>query len=127
VESLYGISQMTMSPIKLMVRCVAESKDGQWQAFSLEFGLAAQADSFSAAKKKLDDMIRSYLLDALVGEDRDHARELLSRKAPFRIFAKYYGAVLIGKMIGAARRSVDDKRPKAFGEPWPLVPGTCPI
>lgn len=76
----------------LVVRCLIERKGDQWQAFSLEYGLAAQAESSIDAKRKLRDMVEEYLFDALVGEDQAHAVELLSRRATWQVFAKYYYA-----------------------------------
>jgi hypothetical protein len=109
----------SVSPIKLVVRCVAQSVDeSQWQAFSLEFGLAAQADSFVEARSKLDGMIQDYLYDALVGEDREHAAELLSRKAPWWVFARYYYADLLAGIGAVIHRSKRTRRLKTFGEPW---------
>ena len=51
------------SPFRFVVRCLIERKGNQWQAFSLELGLAAQDDSFQGVKRKLEAMIDSYLHD----------------------------------------------------------------
>jgi hypothetical protein len=76
---------------QLVIRCLLEGGGDQWQAFSLEFGLAAQAESAQEVRRKLESMIESYVRDALVGEDREHAYELLvRRKARWQIFARYY-------------------------------------
>jgi hypothetical protein len=78
-------------PIGFVVRCLLERKGNQWQAFSLEFGLAAQGESAQEVKRKLESMIEWYVRDALVGEDREHAYELLvRRKARWPIFLRYY-------------------------------------
>ena len=79
-----------LSPIQLTIRCIAERKGDQWQAFSLEFGLAAQGDSLDDVKRKLESMILNYVHDALIGEDRQHAVALLSRRATLSVFLKYY-------------------------------------
>ena len=76
------------SPFRFVIRCVIEKKGNQWQAFSLELGLAAQADTKAEAKQKLESMIYSYIDDAL-GEDREHAYELLSRKGTWRVYFLY--------------------------------------
>jgi len=101
----------------LTVRCIVEPKNGQWQAFSLEFGLAAQADSMEDAKRRLDLMIRSYVHDALVGEDREHAHELLSRRATWPIYFHYYLACVFSK-IGARSNQV-------YRDPLALEPKGC--
>lgn len=107
------------SPVCLLVRCVANKSGEQWQAFSLEFGLAAQADTFPVARRKLEAMVQSYLYDALVGEDREHAHELLSRRAPWWVFARYYQSRILGALKS---RSLDRSRTKSFFEPWGYPP-----
>jgi hypothetical protein len=101
----------------LTVRCIVEPKNGQWQAFSLEFGLAAQADSMEDARHSLDLMIRSYVHDALVGEDREHAHELLSRRATWSVYFRYYFACIFSK-VGARSNH-------AYHDPLALEPEAC--
>ncbi len=72
------------------VCCYAERVGSQWQAFALNFDLAAQADSFEEARRKLYKMIHQYVYDAVVGDDRAHAKQLLSRRAPLSMWARYY-------------------------------------
>lgn len=79
-----------MRPDQLILRCLAERSGDQWQAFCLDLNLAAQADSAKEVKAKLEAMVSSYLYDALVGEDREHAVDLLARKAPAEIWFKFY-------------------------------------
>ena len=79
-----------MIPGELLLRCYAEEKMGEWQAFCLDLGLAAQGESEAEACGKLNAMIREYLHDALSGEDREYAEYFLTRKAPVYQWAKYY-------------------------------------
>jgi hypothetical protein len=65
-------------------------RNDQFMAFCLDLSLAAQAGSEAEARSKLESMIHSYLEDALVGEDREHAADLLSRKSPFWMWVRYY-------------------------------------
>jgi hypothetical protein len=107
--------------ISMFVRCVIERiEDGQWQAFSLEFGLAVQANSASEARVRLDRMIYSYVSDALIGEDREHADELLSRRATTRVYLLYYRAKLRA-LLGRNGSSGQ----KAFRESLALEPRMC--
>jgi hypothetical protein len=92
----------------LTVRCIVEPKNGQWQAFSLEFGLAAQADSREDAKRRLDLMIRSYVHDALVGEDREHAHELLTRRATWSVYFRYYLSCIFSKAGSMSNETYHD-------------------
>ncbi|HEY8508529.1 MAG TPA: hypothetical protein VIL32_09240 [Steroidobacteraceae bacterium] len=84
----------------------------------MEFGLAAQGDSFAEVKQKLEGMIQDYLYDALVGEDREHALELLRRRAPWWVFARYY--------LSCLREALrDSMNVKTFIEPLGLEPKRC--
>jgi hypothetical protein len=114
-----------MSPASLIVHCLFEKKGDQWQAFSLEFGLAAQADSYVEASRKLEAMARSYVYDALVGEDKEHAVVLLARKATFEVYMKYYAilaAALLRKIFGRGR---DGSNRGTYESPMPLMPANC--
>lgn len=108
-----GIPQFSAGD--LLVRCFAERIDGGWQAFSLEYGLAAQGDTLPEVRRKLQDMIATYLLDA-VTVDREHAEQLLSRRASFEAYAKYYAYRL------ADRFHMATKKREVYQAPLPLQP-----
>jgi hypothetical protein len=99
----------------ILVRCLLRQNGGQWEAYTLEFGLAAQAESAVVAKRKLHDMLNDYLYDALAGEDREHADELLSRKAEPRVYFWYYVSRMLTKFRGDG----------AYKDPVPLMPIGC--
>lgn len=105
---------------QLLVRCLLENKDGQWLAFSLEFGLAAQADTLADAKTSLERMIVSYLYDALIGEDREHAAVLVRRRARSIVYAKYYYTAFRSWLV--KRFGGDDNSKRTYLEPVPLAP-----
>lgn len=86
-----------MKPKDLILRCYAQKNGEQWGAFCLDFTLAAQGDTFEDAKSKLEEMIEDYLYDALVGEDREHAVDFLSRRAPVSEWIKYYCIAFVSK------------------------------
>lgn len=113
-----------MRPKKLMLRCYAERCGDLWVAFCVDFSLGCQGDSFEEVRAKLDLQIREYLYDALAGEDREHAHELLTRRAPLNYWLKYWYA---GLHMWLARE-LRSRRPitsQQFKEPMPLVPSTC--
>ena len=113
-----------LAPFRLLVRCLVERKGDQWQAFSLEFGLAVQGDSMVEVRRKLESMIESYVHDALVGEDREHASELLARKATWRIFARYY---FYWAILHIAKNFIKDSRDCAvYCSPLALEPKPYP-
>jgi predicted RNase H-like HicB family nuclease len=102
-----------MKTNQLILKCYARYDEGQWIAFCLDFDLAAQASTFEEAKTKLENMIKEYVFDALVGEDREYAEQLLTRKAPLLEWLKYYFYVVIHAKAGLYR---------LFKEPLPLTP-----
>lgn len=106
-----------MRPNQLLLRCFAERKDGAWQAFCLDFDLAAQGESFDEVKAKLESMIAEYVYDALAGDDRDHAEQFLSRRAPFALWARFY-LIKVRYALHLAQNGVK----RLFTEPVPLVP-----
>jgi hypothetical protein len=115
----HQVVPVTPTPAQLIIHCLAERKQGYWQAFSLEFGLAVQADTLPDAKRRLESMIVSYVYDALVGEDREHASDLLNRKATWSVYAKYYLADAFSyanRIWGASKDRI------VFNEPVPLHP-----
>lgn len=73
------------------VRCYAKQDGDQWVAICIDLCLAAQADCYSEAKSKLEHQINEYVYEALT-VDREHARDLLSRKAPISNRIEYWWA-----------------------------------
>lgn len=106
-----------MQPKQLFLRCFAEQKEGQWQAFCLEFDLAAQADTLDEVKRKLEEMIFDYVNDALAGEDQAFAEQLLSRRAPLSLHMRYHLMKLRNK-LHMAHNGVRH----LFNEKMPLIP-----
>lgn len=78
-----------MNPKQLIVKCYAEQEGEYWVAVCLNFNLAAQGDSFEEVKAKLEAMISEYVYDALEGEDKPYAAQLLSRTAPLSLWIRY--------------------------------------
>ena len=87
-----------MNPRQLILRCYGEEKNDYWQAFCIDLNLAVQGESLDAVKTKLHAQICEYVTDALVGEDKAFADQLLSRKSPWKIQIKYYIAVILRRL-----------------------------
>jgi len=104
-----------MKPNQLILRCYGEQKGDVWQAFCLDLNLAVQGNSFSEVRGKLHRQIESYLYDALEGEDKQYADQLLNRRAPFYFWAKYF----VYKTIYEAHVAKDGIR-KFFNEVMPM-------
>lgn len=104
-----------MKPTDLILRCFAEEKDGYWQVFCVDLNLAAQGDSLSSVKQKLEHMIHDYLEDALVGEDREHANYMLRRNSPLPIRLRYYQLYILMQLM-----HLKIKASEIFIEPIPM-------
>lgn len=107
-----------MKANELIVRCFAELERDQWQAFCLDFDLAAQADSFPEVKAKLNSMISEYVRDALVGPDQEYASQLLRRRAPLSLWLRYW-------ITCAHARLRHAKDGLSYEQPVPMQPATC--
>ncbi len=108
-----------LRPSQLFIRCLAEDKNGYWQAVCLDFDLMAQGDSFAEVREKLDAMVNEYVFDALEGEDRDQAAYFLTRRAPWRYWAKFYWYQWL-RQLRATRGP--GRRHRPFLDLLPLVP-----
>lgn len=103
-----------MNPKELIVRCYSEQEGDCWVAVCLDFNLASQGDSFEEVKGKLEAMIAEYVYDALAGEDKHYAAQLLSRRAPLSFWLKYYFIKLKIAVFHSAEH--------VFDETMPLIP-----
>lgn len=98
-------------------------KDGdQWLGFCLDFALVTQADSLRDAEVKLDAQVSEYIYDATVGQDRQHAGQLLRRRAPVGYWAKFYLTLARQEIRRVAQASTWRKAERTS---LPLVPATC--
>jgi hypothetical protein len=104
-----------MKPNDLILHCLGRKEGDQWIVMSLEFSLVAQADTLEEAQERLHSQITDYLTDALVGQDREHAAELLARRAPLKYRLIYWAARSVAHV-----RSLRIVR--TFREPMPLTP-----
>lgn len=102
-----------MNTGQLILKCYAEQEEGAWVAVCLDFNLAAQAETQRAAREKLEAMILSYVTEALT-TDRQYADQLLSRRAPFTSWLKYYYLLAVSY--------IRKNHPLTFREVMPLRP-----
>lgn len=82
----------------MKIRCLIERDGDLYVAMSLEFGLAAQADTLAEAKTKLKAQITEYIED--LNEEKDDLKKqyLLNRKGPWQCFLLYYVVYLLNKL-----------------------------
>ena len=82
----------------LPLRGYAEkTADGSWFAICVDLNIYARGESAKEALKLLDELVLSYLHEA-VEQDREHLRDLLPRPAPMRFWARYYLIWLVCKV-----------------------------
>lgn len=105
----------------IILRCYGERDGDLWVAVCVDLCLAAQGATFDEARSRLHSQIGEYVYDALAGEDRAHASELLSRKSPLSIRAKYYLYAGMANLMKLHRNAV-----KLFSEVLPVQPAMQP-
>jgi hypothetical protein len=106
-----------MKADRFFLKIYGEKSEGQWSLICLDFSLASQAPSLDEAKSKLEEQIKEYIYDAMVGQDKQHAHRLLSRRAPLKYWLKWYLSLARTRLVGHA-----NKHEEAFCEPMQLVP-----
>jgi hypothetical protein len=108
-----------MKPEQLFLRCYAEldKSSNLWVAVCVDLCLAAQGDSFKAARNSLHEQISEYVTDALSGPDKAYAHQLLNRKAPWQQVAKYHYLACLFRA-----HALRTKFHKLFRETLPLIP-----
>jgi hypothetical protein len=111
---------MDMNPNNLVLRCYAVRSGDTWEAFCLDLTLAAQGKSFDEVRRKLDDQICSYVIEA-VTIHKDYSDQLLTRKAPWTEWAKYYLIYTDNKLKNLFRVYKEGVF-QAFTECMPLLP-----
>lgn len=86
----------------------------------------AQGDSLDEVREKLTAQIMEYVYDATVGPDNKFGAELLSRRAPFRYWVKYYYAATLDyltRKFGDRRSTQQGVRTvRPFKDVLPLAP-----
>ena len=97
----------------LLVRCMAQHDGTQWVAVCLDFSLAAQGSTLDEARLRLHEQIEAYVREAFT-IDRQHAAQLLTRRAPLRDRIVYRVARLLSRLHSRSQR--------AYSEALPLCP-----
>ena len=71
-----------------LLRCYAEERDGEWEAFCLDLDLAVQGKSFEEVYRSLNDTISLYL-ESVSSLSQDDQKRLLKRRAPVSLRFKF--------------------------------------
>lgn len=82
---------MGNKPHHFVLRCYGyKDKRGKWYGVCLELNLAAEADSLVKLRRKLNEMIGSYIDVVLDTKDKESVPELLRRRAPLKDWLCYW-------------------------------------
>lgn len=112
-----------MKQKKLVLRCYAKRDGDIWIAVCVDLSLAAQARSLQEAKAKLDAQIHEYVMDAVVGQDKEHCELLLNRKSPVSELVTYYAINVASTVHNFAKNvlhsSSGNTREIAYRQPAP--------
>ena len=96
---------MGNKPHHFVLRCYGyKDKRGKWYGVCLELNLAAEANSVDELRKKLNEMIGSYIDTVLDTGDKASIPDLFRRRAPLMDWL-YYGIIRLNQYI----RQIPDK------------------
>ncbi len=88
---------MLARPTTGRIGCYAESRDGAWEAFCLDFDLAVEGESLEEARRGLREAVALYLdhvRDLPVGE----RRRFIRRRAPLGHWLTFLRLRLFGTL-----------------------------
>jgi hypothetical protein len=92
--------------------CVARPSGSGWEALCLDFDIGVQGQSFVDVQCKLEDMVTSYIEDALQ-EEEPHRSRLLHRRTPLGVRLLWGVRIFLATVFG--RR--DGERPSSIEFP----------
>lgn len=80
-----------VKPGNFILRCYGrKTEKGNWFGLCLDFNLAVEAESPELLKKKMNEVIISYIETVFDTDDKRSIPQLFSRRAPFRDWLVYY-------------------------------------
>lgn len=104
---------------QLLLRCYArQTAPGRWYAVCIDLNLDAEAESFPAVKRSLDEAIVGYFLTVLDTQDKESLAHLLSRPAPLKDRLTYHAINHLSKL--RSKRHDGDRPYAAFKDPVPI-------
>lgn len=81
---------------QLILRCYGhKTKKNRWYGVCLDLNLAVESDSPEGLKKKMSEVIDSYLETVFDTEDKTSIPQLLKRRAPLLDWITYYKISII--------------------------------
>ena len=90
------IMSVQTSPNRLLLRCYGyKTKKNLWYGVCLDLNLAVESESPEGLKKKMSEVIVSYLETVFNTEDKASIPQLLKRRAPLLDWITYYKISII--------------------------------
>lgn len=87
-----GDVMVNISPNRLVLRCYGyKTKEGKWFGLCLNFNLAVEAESPEQLRRKMHEVLESYIATVLDTDDKASIPDLLCRRASVKDWAIYYG------------------------------------
>lgn len=85
-----------ISPNNLILRCYGyRTRKGNWYGVCLNFDIAVEAEDKDHLKRKMHDVLVSYVESVKDTEDNSSIPFLLSRRSPIKDWLIYYGIRLL--------------------------------
>ena len=85
-----------VKPGNFILKCYGhKTEKGNWFGLCLDFNLAVEAESPELLKKKMNEVIISYIDTVLYTGDKESIPQLFSRRAPLLDWLKYYYISLV--------------------------------
>ena len=101
--------------------CYIEGSALRWQGVCVDFDLTVFGESVEDVKKKLTEVVGSYISAALT-EAEPHRSRLLNRRSPWHTrayWAVHVAATRIGHKLGAMAAATAIRLPAVPGAPCP--------
>ncbi|MGH6718143.1 MAG: hypothetical protein ACREER_02400 [Alphaproteobacteria bacterium] len=98
-----------MSNFARMIRCYAEGRPGQWEAFCLDFDLAVQGKSFAEVFEGMNLAVDEYRAHVRTLPEVDQDR-LLARRAPLSLRLTFLWKALLFTVLGGRGGSSENQR-----------------
>lgn len=84
----------------IQLRCVAEGREGHWEAICLDWDLAVQGDSFENVYQGLNEALSGYL-EVVKSYPASDRKRFLRRKAPFLLRLKYAAIFFLAYLVNS--------------------------
>lgn len=89
-----------------VARCIAHGRNGDWEAFCIDFDIAVQGRTLEEVKQALSEAICTYVEQAMAESPADRQR-LLNRRMPLLTRIQLYWPFLVNALFPRKKGSRD--------------------